>query len=80
MVVSDLTYPRLQVLEDLLHTIRSQSALSKDASNALIELGEAISTTATREDIFVLLRGLLTQEPHVRNACLQALQVRGFQV
>jgi hypothetical protein len=75
MVVSDVTYPRLQVLEDLLHTIRSQSSLSKDASSALIELGEAISSTATREDVTVLLRGLLTQEPHVRNACLQALQV-----
>jgi len=75
IVVSDITYPRLKVLEDLLHIIRSQSALSKDASSALIELGEAISATATNDDVSVLLRGLLTQEPHVRNACLQTLQV-----
>ncbi|KAK2463021.1 hypothetical protein APHAL10511_004676 [Amanita phalloides] len=71
---SDMAYPRLQAMEDLLYTVRSQSGLSKDASSALIELGEAMSTTATREDISVLLHGLLTQEPHVRNACLQALQ------
>ncbi|KIL62502.1 hypothetical protein M378DRAFT_761301, partial [Amanita muscaria Koide BX008] len=68
---SDITYPRIQVIEDLLYTIRSQSGLTKDASSALIELGEAISSTASREDIAVLLHGLLTQEPHVRNACLQ---------
>ncbi|KAM6503034.1 hypothetical protein JOM56_003011 [Amanita muscaria] len=71
---SDITYPRIQVIEDLLYTIRSQSGLTKDASSALIELGEAISSTASREDIAVLLHGLLTQEPHVRNACLQTLQ------
>ena len=75
LAVSDNTYPRIQVMEDLLSTIRSQSGLAKDASSALIELGEAISSTASREDISVLLHGLLTQEPHVRNACLQALQV-----
>ncbi|PFH47401.1 hypothetical protein AMATHDRAFT_152123 [Amanita thiersii Skay4041] len=71
---SDTTFPRVRVLKDLLHTIRSQSSLSKDASSSLIELGEAISATATRDDIEVLFDGLLMQEPHVRNACLQTLQ------
>ena len=47
MAVSDVNYPRLQVLEDLFHTIHSQSSLSKDASSTLIELGEAISRYVT---------------------------------
>ncbi|KAF8627766.1 hypothetical protein AX17_006131 [Amanita inopinata Kibby_2008] len=70
----DITYPRVQVMEDLLYALRSQPGLSKDASSALIDMGEAVSATATRDDSGVLLRGLLVQEPHARNACLQTLQ------
>jgi len=72
---SDATYPRVNVIKGLIHAIRSHSALSKEASSGLIELGEAIAATASHEDILALVQGLLTQEPHVRNACLQALQV-----
>lgn len=56
--------------------IRQQPNLGKEASSSLIELGGAISETATPEEISVLLRGTLYQESYVRTSCLQALQVR----
>lgn len=62
-------------METLLHALRYQPKLSKDASSALVDLGEAISVTATRSEIDVLLRGMLLQEVYVRNSCLQAIQV-----
>ena len=63
-------------MENLLHVLRTQPRLSKEASSALIELGEAIHATASRPELSVLLRGTLLQESHVRNSCLQTLQVR----
>lgn len=63
-------------MQQLVHIIRHQPKLSKNASSTLIDLGEAISPTAVREEIHVLLKGMLMQESHVRNACLQAIQVR----
>ncbi len=74
-IVSNTAFPRKRTLEQLLRVIRSQPKLSKNASSTLIDLGEAISPTATHEEINVLLKGTLAQEPHVRNACLQAIQV-----
>jgi hypothetical protein len=62
-------------MEQLLHLIRYQPKLSKNGSTTLIDLGEAVSPTATREEMDVLLRGILAQESHLRNSCLQAIQV-----
>jgi hypothetical protein len=62
-------------MENLLHIISHQPKLSKEASSALVDLTEAIHTTATREESAVLLRGSLVQEAYVRNSCLQALHV-----
>ncbi|KAG6896538.1 hypothetical protein C0992_007574 [Termitomyces sp. T32_za158] len=67
-------FPRMQTVEKLLHVIRQQPKLSKDASSALVELGEAIQATASQEEISVLLQGTLIQEVYVRNSCLQTLQ------
>lgn len=75
LIVSDTAFPRKRTLEQLPHVIRSQPKLSKNASSTLIDLGEAISPTATREEIDVLLKGTLAPEAHVRNSCLQAIQV-----
>ena len=65
-------------MKQVLHLIRTQPKLSKNGSATLIDLGEAISSTATREEVDVLLKGTLLTESHLRNACLQAIQV-GFQ-
>ena len=67
-------------MNGLLHVIRNQPKLAKEASSALVELGQAIHSNATREEIDVLLEGSLSQEVYVRNACLQTLQVRSFTV
>ena len=75
-LVSDAAFPRKTTLEHVLHVVRTQPRLSKDASSLLIDLGEAIQASATREEVAVLIEGTLLQETHVRNSCLQALQVR----
>jgi len=75
-VVSDPAFPRKTTLEHVLHVVRTQPRLSKDASSLLIDLGEAIQASATRDEVAVLIEGMLLQETHVRNSCLQALQVR----
>jgi hypothetical protein len=75
MIVSNNAFPRVPTMENLLHIIRQQPKLSKEASSALIDLGEAIQASASSDELAVLLRGALTQEVYVRNSCLQALQV-----
>jgi len=76
--VSDTAFPRKQTMEILLHIIRQQPKLSKEGNSALIDLGEVAHANATRDELDVLLNGLLTQEVYVRNSCLQALQVHSF--
>ncbi|KAH8103551.1 armadillo-type protein [Cristinia sonorae] len=71
---SQTAFPRKRTLELLLHVIRTQSKLAKDASSALIDIGQAIHATTSTEELKVLLQGTLTQEVYVRNSCLQALQ------
>lgn len=62
-------------MEILLHVIRQQPKLAKDASSALIDIGQAIHESVTRDELNVLLHGMLLQEVYVRNSCLQTLQV-----
>ncbi|KAH7929550.1 ARM repeat-containing protein [Leucogyrophana mollusca] len=71
---SDVAFPRKEAIKNLLHVIRQQPRLGKEASSVLIDLGEAIQSTATREEIGVLISGTLLQEVYVRNSCLQAIQ------
>ncbi|KAF7965509.1 hypothetical protein HWV62_43100 [Athelia sp. TMB] len=71
---SDSAYPRKQTIEILLHIIRQQPKLTKEASSALVDLGEALHATASREEIDTLVKGTLHQEVYVRNACLQTIQ------
>jgi len=65
-------------MESLIHVIRQQPRLAKDASFALVDIGQAIHANATPEENSVLLRGTLMQEVYVRTSCLQALQVCGM--
>ncbi|KAJ7449659.1 armadillo-type protein [Mycena latifolia] len=71
---SDTAFPRKQTMEILLHIIRQQPKLSKEGSSALIDLGEVAHASASRDELDVLLNGMLIQEVYVRNSCLQALQ------
>jgi hypothetical protein len=65
----------MKAIEILLHIIRQQPKLTKEASSTLIDLGEAIHATATRQEIDVLIAGTLLQEAYARNSCLQTIQV-----
>ncbi|KAG1831619.1 armadillo-type protein [Suillus variegatus] len=71
---SDAAFPRTATMEHVLHAIRHQPRLSKEASSVLIDLGEAVQSNATRDEVGVLIDGTLLQEVYVRNACLQAIQ------
>jgi len=67
-------------MESLIHVIRQQPRLAKDASFALVDIGQAIHANVTSEENSVLLHGTLMQEVYVRTSCLQALQVCGVPV
>ncbi|KAI0035599.1 ARM repeat-containing protein [Vararia minispora EC-137] len=71
---NDTTFPRTQTIQGLVHALRHQLKLSKEASSVLIELGQTISASATKEEVDILLASMLFQEAHARNASLQALQ------
>ncbi|KIK38679.1 hypothetical protein CY34DRAFT_809070, partial [Suillus luteus UH-Slu-Lm8-n1] len=71
---SDAAFPRKATMEYVLQVIRHQPRLSKEASSVLIDLGEAVQSNATRDEVGVLIDGTLLQEVYVRNACLQAIQ------
>lgn len=73
--VANIDFPRMQTMEILLYIVRQQPKLTKEASSALIDLGEAIHATAAHEEIDVLIQGTLLQEAYARNSCLQAIQV-----
>ncbi|KAF9230765.1 hypothetical protein BU15DRAFT_83206 [Melanogaster broomeanus] len=70
---SDVKVPRKAAMGHVLHVIRQQLRLSKEASFVLIDLGEAIRNSATRDEVEMLINGTLFQETHVWNSCLQAL-------
>ncbi|CDO72622.1 hypothetical protein BN946_scf184985.g41 [Trametes cinnabarina] len=71
---SDAAFPRTETVRDLIHSIRHQPKLAKEASSALVDIGQAMQATATRSEIAELLHGTLYQEVYVRTSCLQALQ------
>jgi len=62
-------------MEHVLHVIRHQLWLSKDASSVLIDVGEAVQSKSTRDEVDVIIDGTLLQEVYVRNACLRIIQV-----
>ncbi|KAF9232418.1 armadillo-type protein [Melanogaster broomeanus] len=71
---SNVKFPRKVAMEHVLHVIGHQPRLSKEASSVLIDLGEAVRNSVSRDEVEVLINGMLFQETHVRNSCLQALQ------
>lgn len=76
ILVQDDAYPRLECIKTLLAIIGTHSKLAKDAASALTDLGAAIKDVATTEEIREMIAGTLSKDSNVRNAALQALQVR----
>lgn len=74
--VVDPAYPRLDTIKSLLQIIRVHPQLAQTSVPSLVDLGEAIHLSASREETQTLIRGTLAQESLLRNACLQTLQVR----
>ncbi|RPD57344.1 ARM repeat-containing protein [Lentinus tigrinus ALCF2SS1-7] len=70
----DPAFPRTSTVQDLIHVIRHQPKLAKDASSALIDIGQAMQESATKAETSEFLLGTLYQEVYVRTSCLQALQ------
>jgi hypothetical protein len=62
-------------MESLLHVIRLQPKLAKEASSTLVGIAQTIHGNVTAEETKILLNGTLAQEVYVRTSCLQALQV-----
>lgn len=60
----------------LIFAIGRYSILSKEAASSLITLGQTIYENATVPDMQVFIQGTMADEVYVRNACLQAMQVR----
>ena len=74
--VSDTRYPRQLICEALLTLISQHPKVSRDAISAILEAGETINTSASETEQEFLIASTLSQEVFVRNACLQAMQVR----
>lgn len=72
---SETAFPRLAMIGDLLAALGGYPTLSRTATTALADLGEAIKDNATRDEINALLDGAMTEEASVRFACMQAVQV-----
>ncbi|GAA6038663.1 hypothetical protein JCM8097_009472 [Rhodosporidiobolus ruineniae] len=70
----DTAFPRLTLIGDLFAALVGYPSLSRTASTALADLGEAIQENASQEEIAAILDGALTEEAFVRLAALQALQ------
>lgn len=49
--------------------------LAQTTASILVDIGDAIHTTATTEEVTLLIEGTLARESFARHACLQALQV-----
>ncbi|KAH9856756.1 ARM repeat-containing protein [Lenzites betulinus] len=71
---SDPAFPRAETVRDLVHAIKNQPKLAKDASSALVDVGQAMQGNASQAETSEFLRGTLYQEVYVRTSCLQALQ------
>jgi hypothetical protein len=61
----------VQNLLDVLFLVRSLSKLARDA---FLQVTDAISANETKEELYVLVRGLLIPSANVRNLVLQALE------
>ncbi|KAK4055085.1 translational activator of GCN4 [Microbotryomycetes sp. JL201] len=71
---SDIAFPRLTIIQDLLATLVGYPALSRTATSALADVCESIKLNSTLEELEAVLDGAMTEETAVRFACVQAIQ------
>jgi len=64
----------VQTIESLLSVLSSVPAVSKIARDAFLQMTDAISANETREELEVLVLGLLRPAANVRHVVLQALE------
>jgi hypothetical protein len=76
--VSNTAYPRLGMMRDVTRVLSSHLQLAKESTSLLISIGESTHMNATREELEFLLKSILVEESHARNAVLQALQVSHY--
>ena len=75
-LVADLGFPRQSICQALVTLVAQHPKVSRDAVAVLLEVGDAIHTSASENEQNLLVESTLGQEVFVRNACLQAMQVR----
>jgi hypothetical protein len=66
--------PREQLVQRILDVLSFVPAVSKLARDTLLQVTDAISTNETKEELQVLISGLLNPLANVRNVALQALE------
>jgi len=66
--------PRVELIQRLLDVLLLVPAVSKLARDAFLQVTDAISANETKEEMDVLVNGLLKPSANVRNAVLQALE------
>jgi hypothetical protein len=66
--------PRTLLLQGILDVLSHVPAVSKLAKDTLLQTSDAVSANETKEELRVLVHGLLNQSPNVRNFVLQALE------
>lgn len=73
---ADISFPRMDMAQLLLHALSVFPHVAKVASTALTSLGEALSSSGTGQisEYNTLLHAAMVQHSHVRLAVLQSLQ------
>jgi hypothetical protein len=66
--------PRVELVQKLLDVLLLVPAVSKLARDTFLQVTDAISANETKEEVDVLISGLLKPSANVRNASLQALE------
>lgn len=66
--------PRVQLIQKLLDVLLLMPSVSKLARATFLQVTDAISANETKEELWVLLHGLLLPSANVRSIVLQALE------
>jgi hypothetical protein len=75
VLVDDTSYPRIEMLKNVITILTKHLQLAKEGSSLLVGLTEGMAANASREEIDFLIKSSILEESHARNAILSALQV-----
>jgi hypothetical protein len=73
-LVNNIDLPRVQVINSLLDILLFVPAVSKLARDAFLQVTDALSANETKEELGVLVQGLLKPVANVRHGVLQSLE------